>query len=164
MIQHNGANSPVTKEATGHRDQGKRGLDELQDYSNQVHHIHFALNESENVWSLLVHPCRENSNLNNGVDISNFATGIQTENLDFWFKQWTKRYLTGVAGLHVTSWRPRWWSRTIVCPPLGTKLYFYANPAKTLSIVLTTNMAAFHVSEIEGHLTDIHQGMIPPCS
>ena len=48
-----------------------------------------------------------------------------------------KNPLYSIAGLHVTSRRPCWWSRT-----LGTKLYFHVNSWRKYSFVLTPNMAA----------------------
>ena len=47
-----------------------------------------------------------------------------------------------IAGLHVTSQRPCWWSRTKAFHPLGTKIYFHINSSEKNSIVLTPNMAA----------------------
>ena len=50
--------------------------------------------------------------------------------------------LSFIAGLHVTSRRPCWWSRTKAFSPLGTKLYFQVNSSRKYSFVLTPNMAA----------------------
>ena len=47
-----------------------------------------------------------------------------------------------IAGLHVTSWRPCWWTRTKAFSPLGTKPYFHVNSSRKNSIGLTFNMAA----------------------
>ena len=44
-------------------------------------------------------------------------------------------------GLHVTSRRPCWWSRTKVSP-LGTKLCFHVNSSRKNSTVPTPNMTA----------------------
>ena len=40
-----------------------------------------------------------------------------------------------IAGLHVTSRRPCWWSRTKAFPPLGTKLHFHVDYWRKHSIV-----------------------------
>ena len=47
-----------------------------------------------------------------------------------------------LAGLHVTSRRPCWWSRTKAFLSSGNKLYFHVNSSRKTSIVLTPNMAA----------------------
>ncbi len=47
-----------------------------------------------------------------------------------------------IAGLQLTSQRPCWMTGTKRSPPLGTKLFYYANSAKTCFIVLSSNMAA----------------------
>ena len=48
-----------------------------------------------------------------------------------------------IAGLHVTSRRPCWWSRTkaFLSSALGSKLYFHVNSSRKYSFVLTPNMA-----------------------
>ena len=46
-----------------------------------------------------------------------------------------------IAGFHVTSRRPCWWSKTKRFSPLGTKLYFHGNYSRKNSVVLTPNMA-----------------------
>ena len=51
-------------------------------------------------------------------------------------------FLATIAGLQLTSRQPCWETRTNGFPRLGTKLFYYANSAKTFFIVLTTNMAA----------------------
>ena len=46
-----------------------------------------------------------------------------------------------IAGFHVTSRRPCWWSRTKRFSPLWTKLYFHGNYSRKNSVILTPNMA-----------------------
>ena len=46
-----------------------------------------------------------------------------------------------IVGLHVTSRRPCWWSRTKHLSPL-TKLHVHVNYSWSNSVLLTTNMAA----------------------
>ncbi len=50
--------------------------------------------------------------------------------------------LVYIAGLQLTSQQPCWMAETKRSPPLGTKLFYYANSAKTCFIVLSSNMAA----------------------